>query len=216
MPHKTHLNSEMLEYVQLLEEQGPAGLHFLNARVPHRFTGVYRLEAGIMYNVFLHDQEGVVIPEFLKAVPLGESFCQFVLRDGLFCTSNTAQDSRLDGHKYQGVLGAYYGVPLLNNVGGTLWHAVSFRQRPSQPRRRRVRRAAAGCQDTSQLLVACQRHWGVKRPRALARSEQCAQGRFSNGNKGAGLFAHYHAFTAWVCTAEPKHFAMRFSAGDGL
>ena len=125
MPHKTHLNSELLEYVQLLDEQGPAGLDFLNARVPHRFTGLYRLEAGIMYNVFLHDKEGVVIPEFLKAVPLGESFCQFVLRDGLFCTSNTAEDSRLDGHKYQGVLGAYYGVPLLNNAGelyGTLCH----------------------------------------------------------------------------------------------
>ena len=48
-----------------------------------------------------------------------------MLRDGLFCTSNTAEDSRLDGHKYQGVLGAYYGVPLLNNAGklyGTLCH----------------------------------------------------------------------------------------------
>ena len=31
----------------------------------------------------------------------------------------------LDGHKYQGVIGAYYGVPLVNNYGdlfGTLCH----------------------------------------------------------------------------------------------
>lgn len=112
-------------YTIVLETNGPAGLDFLNARVIHRFTGVYRLEAGVMYNVYLHDKQGEIIPEFLKAVPLGESFCQFVLRDGHFCTSCTAKDERLDGHKYQGVLGAYYGVPLLDNTGslwGTLCH----------------------------------------------------------------------------------------------
>lgn len=112
-------------YTEVLEAQGPAGLEFLNARVAHRFTAVYRLQGGVIHNVFLHDKLGEVMPEFLRAVPLGESFCQFVLRDGMFCTANTAQDARLHGHKYQGVLGAYYGLPLLDNAGelyGSLCH----------------------------------------------------------------------------------------------
>ena len=123
--YQAYIEEGLFGYTQILEAEGPAGLAYLNARVAHRFTGVYQLVNGVMYNVYLYDKLGEIIPEFLKAVPLGDSFCQFVLRDGLFCTSNTAQDARLNGHKYQGVLGAYYGVPLLNNAGefyGTLCH----------------------------------------------------------------------------------------------
>ncbi|MBQ0132717.1 MAG: GAF domain-containing protein [Comamonas sp.] len=125
MKHQAYIEEGLLGYTQVLERQGPAGLDFLNARVEHRFTGVYQLVAGVMHNVYLHDKQGEIIPEFLKAVPLGDSFCQFVLRDGLFCTVNSGLDQRLQGHKYQGVIGAYYGVPLLNNAGelyGTLCH----------------------------------------------------------------------------------------------
>lgn len=123
--HQAYIEEGLFGYTQILEAEGPAGLAYLNARVEHRFTGVYQLVNGEMHNVYLYDKLGEIIPEFLKAVPLEDSFCQFVLRDGLFCTSNTALDARLNGHKYQGVLGAYYGVPLLNNAGelyGTLCH----------------------------------------------------------------------------------------------
>ena len=125
MPYTAYVDAGIRAYEQVLEIHGPAGLDFLNARVPHRFTGVYRLENGVMYNVYLHDKAGEVIPEFLKAVPLGDSFCQFVLRDGFFCTSDTLANPMLNGHKYQGVIGAYYGVPLVDNYGalyGTLCH----------------------------------------------------------------------------------------------
>lgn len=86
---------------------------------------MYRLEDGVLHNVYLHDKEGEVIPDFLQAVPLGDSFYQFVLRDREFRTCDTAREPMLDGHKYQGVIGAYYGVPLVNNYGdlfGTLCH----------------------------------------------------------------------------------------------
>ena len=125
MTHQRYVEEGLHRYKQVLERQGPAGLDFLNARVEHRFTGVYQLVDGVMRNVYLHDKQGEIIPEFLKAVPLADSFCQFVLRDGFFCTANSALDPRLQGHKYQGVLGAYYGVPLLDNAGnlfGTLCH----------------------------------------------------------------------------------------------
>lgn len=123
--HNEYVEEGLLGYTRVLDVHGPAGLDFLNARVAHRFTGVYQLVSGVLHNTYLHDKQGEIIPEFLQAVPLADSFCQFVLRDGLFCTVNTALDGRLDGHKYQGVLGSYHGVPLLNNAGelyGTLCH----------------------------------------------------------------------------------------------
>lgn len=117
---------EALEaYKALLEATGPAGLAFLNARVPHRYTAVYRLDGAVLRNVHLFDKEGVVTPDFLETVPLQDSFCQFVMRDGGFTCNDTAGDRRLDGHKYQGVMGSYHGLPLLDNHGelyGTLCH----------------------------------------------------------------------------------------------
>lgn len=102
-----------------------AALGRLNARVPHRYTAVYRLDSGKLKNLFLHDKTGQARPEYLAEVDLGTSFCQFVLRDGFFKTENSATDTRLDGHPYQGVMVSYHGVPLLDNSGelfGSLCH----------------------------------------------------------------------------------------------
>jgi len=101
------------------------GLQFLNAPISHRYTAIYRLEDGFLENIDLVDKQDEVKPEFLKTVPLGDSFCQFVLRDGVFRTSDTGAESMLDGHKYKGVLLSYTGVPIVGNDGslyGTLCH----------------------------------------------------------------------------------------------
>lgn len=113
------------QYESILRREGPAGLAFLNARVPHRYTAVYRLSGGVLHNLHVFDKQGEVVPEFPAAVPLGDSFCQFVLRDGDFRTVDTAHDQRLDGHRYQGAIGSYHGLPLLDNSGdlsGTICH----------------------------------------------------------------------------------------------
>jgi hypothetical protein len=124
---ETHvfLSEVARQYQAVLERDGPAGLGFLNARVPHRYSAVYQLSAGVLRNLYLFDKLGEVTPQFLEAVPLQESFCQFVLRDGAFATADTAADRRLDGHKYQGVMGSYHGLPVLDNFGqlsATLCH----------------------------------------------------------------------------------------------
>lgn len=109
----------------VLQSKGPPALDFLNARVPHRYTGVYRLAEGFLHNLYLHDKLGQVTPEFLQVVPFEDSFCQFVLREGVFLVEDSGGDRRLDGHKYQGVMVAYHGVPLLDDRGelfGTLCH----------------------------------------------------------------------------------------------
>lgn len=102
-----------------------AGLRFLNQRVPHRFTGVYQLRDATLHNVGLFDKLGEVAPEALLAVPLTSSFCQFVLRDGRMLIGHSAQDERLNGHPYQGIVNSYVGLPLTHtgdDLQGTLCH----------------------------------------------------------------------------------------------
>ena len=117
-------NREVFE--QALESGGlQKALGFLNQRVEHRYTAVYRLKSGVLHNAYLEDKMQEMRPEYLEAVPLGTSFCQFVLRDGVFATANSAEDRRLDGHPYQGAMVAYTGVPLVDASGeliGTICH----------------------------------------------------------------------------------------------
>jgi GAF domain-containing protein len=124
-------------YAQLSEslETGglEAGLRFLNQRVDHRFTAVYRLEDNTLHNTALIDK---VDDDFdrsaLSAIPLGDSFCQFVMRDGFFRTSQTTGMDMLNGHPYQGVLESYVGLPIMTSADklyGTLCH-FDFGQTP--------------------------------------------------------------------------------------
>jgi hypothetical protein len=102
-----------------------AALTVLNRRVPHRFTAVYRLVGQSLHNVATADKHLHLDPLDLKVVPLKDSFCQFVLRDGLFLTRESGSDVRLDGHPYSGVVGCYVGVPVRSRDGklaGTLCH----------------------------------------------------------------------------------------------
>ncbi|MDM0073784.1 GAF domain-containing protein [Variovorax sp. J2P1-59] len=113
-------------FTATLQTEGPeAALAFLNAAVPHRYSAVYRLHGETLQNIYLHDKQGELRPEFLAIVPFEVSFCQFVLRDGFFRTDDSGKDSRLDGHPYQGMMVSYHGVPLTSATGeliGTLCH----------------------------------------------------------------------------------------------
>ncbi|RYF36045.1 MAG: GAF domain-containing protein [Comamonadaceae bacterium] len=109
-----------------LAAQGLRGaLGVLNRRVPHRFTAVYRLAGASLVNVATVDKHLHLDALDLKVVPLKDSFCQFVLRDGLFLTHDSGTDSRLAGHPYSGAVACYVGVPIRNREGalaGTLCH----------------------------------------------------------------------------------------------
>lgn len=111
---------------QLLADQGiPAVLAYLNSRVPHRYTGAYRIRADRVTSIYLHDKQGEFLPEDLVSVPFEASFCPFVVRDGWFRTNNSAADRRFMAHPGQEHTVSYHGVPLLNGVGeiaGTLCH----------------------------------------------------------------------------------------------
>ncbi|WP_066270611.1 GAF domain-containing protein [Hydrogenophaga palleronii] len=111
------------------------GLKVLNDGIAHRYTALYRLHDSMLKNVGLFDKAGEVRAEYLAVVPLESSFCQFVLRDGFFASSDTGEDRRLDGHVYQGKLMAYHGVPVRDRHGelfGTLCHFDMLRRDISQ------------------------------------------------------------------------------------
>ncbi|MCD6079580.1 MAG: hypothetical protein K0R89_3524 [Ramlibacter sp.] len=100
-------------------------LRVLNSRVPHRFTAVYRLDRHMLVNVGTFDKHMHLEALDLRAVPLKDSYCQFVLRDGLFLTDDSGKDVRLGGHPYAGIVGSYIGVPISRTPGsldGTLCH----------------------------------------------------------------------------------------------
>jgi GAF domain-containing protein len=118
-------NRSVAQFTQILLVDGPsAALLYLNDGVPHRYSAVYRIEEATLINVALHDKAGEMRPEFLAEVPFDVSFCQFVIRDGLFRTDDSATDHRLDGHPYQGVMLSYHGVPIIwqGEVWGTVCH----------------------------------------------------------------------------------------------
>jgi GAF domain-containing protein len=128
------MKNALMQLESVLSQRGcHAGLEFLNERVDHRFTAIYRLDNALMKNVDLVDKERIGLPD-LQEVPLGNSFCQYALRDGQFLTSASGDDRRLDGHPYQGVVGSYVGLPLLGNDGelwGTFCH-FDIANRPIQ------------------------------------------------------------------------------------
>ena len=122
------MNEALNTLTQILDAEGlEAGLKWLNNRVPHRWTAIYKLVDQTMCNTAIVDKQAQADHSALSMVPLQDSFCQFAMRDGQFVAENTGQDSdvRLQGHAYRGVLNAYVGLPLMINqrtMYGTLCH----------------------------------------------------------------------------------------------
>lgn len=120
----THTNLVQLE--EILKTKGlRSGLEFLNSRVPHRCTAIYRLSQGDLEMVELVDKLNDPATAALRAVPYSQSFCQAVAGGGPLMTSNSLLEPRLDGTTYQGVITSYVGLPLSRGAGdlvGTLCH----------------------------------------------------------------------------------------------
>jgi hypothetical protein len=127
VPTPTSVETALRGAEAALAHSGLLGvLQFLNRRVPHRFTALYRLEHGtVLRSVGVVDKHLHLDELDLRSVPLRDSFCQFVLRDGVFLTENSGSDVRLDGHPYSGIVGCYVGVAvkrLGSGLAGTLCH----------------------------------------------------------------------------------------------
>lgn len=139
--------NEVVEAIdELIESDGVhAALAFLNARSPHRFTGVYRLDPPTLRNVRLYDRENPEL-EIGKDTPLRETYCSITGSTAdPFATADARADERLAEHLARESVLSYCGVPLLDEAGeavGTLCH-FDFTPRPIPTSEVAIMRAVA-------------------------------------------------------------------------
>ncbi|SFQ75256.1 GAF domain-containing protein [Variovorax sp. OK605] len=114
------MNPSPLAQLQLiLQSTGlRAGLEFLNRRVPHRYTIVYKFDGDAFYGMVVVDKLGEPVPALFNKVPFDDSFCRYTVGEGVFSTACSPQDSRLDGHIHQANVQSYCGLPVTNPQGG--------------------------------------------------------------------------------------------------
>lgn len=127
------LKDQLVQFEHAVAEGGlRAGLQFLNLRVPHRCTVVYKVDGDNLEMVELVDKLGNPATAVPAPVQLSQSFCQATLLYGQLVTSDSESDKRLDGKTYQGVIKSYVGLPLSHSRGtlfGTLCH-YDFTEQP--------------------------------------------------------------------------------------
>lgn len=111
--------------VVLADEGVHAALAFLNARAPHRFTGIYRLDSPTLRSVSLFDRSNPLLQVGADA-PLRETYCSITGQGGAhFSTPDSRSDEGLEDHPARDSTLSYCGVPLLDESGkaiGTLCH----------------------------------------------------------------------------------------------
>ncbi len=122
-----------LAFEQALHQTGLHGaLRFLNARTPHRFTGLYRYDGPILRNIALFDQFN---PDEVKGddAPVENTFCSLVPGSGGSLAFAEARTDPRVSHIRTPVV-SYCGVQLRDGDGvpfGTLCH---FDLKPCEPR----------------------------------------------------------------------------------
>lgn len=120
-------------FEHVLHETGLHGaLRFLNARTPHRFTGVYRYDGAMLRNVALFDQFN---PDHIRGddAPMGNTFCSLVPRfGGALAFADASSDPRVS-HVGTPVV-SYCGVQLRDGDGEPLGTLCHFDLKPCEPR----------------------------------------------------------------------------------
>lgn len=120
-----HTENDFAQFSSILGERGiHAALRFLNARTPHRYTGIYRYDGDVLRNEFLYDQ---FVPEGVKGgdVPMAQAYCASVGQQRSTVEfSDVHADDRIPVREGSAVV-SYCGVMLADADGepyGTLCH----------------------------------------------------------------------------------------------
>lgn len=119
------ISTSLSELQDVLNTHGLiAGLKFMNARVPHRFTAVYQLSDAYLRRLGYVDKEGGLGLDSAK-VPFKDSFCELAVSQGLLLVTDSAADARLHQRPNPFMIGSYVGLPLSTEPGmlyGTFCH----------------------------------------------------------------------------------------------
>lgn len=105
-------------------------LRYLNARTPHRFTGIFRFDEQTLENIYLVDREAAYAEPW-PSFPVRESYCSFVQGTGdPFVIGDAPDDRRADGHPAQHRVISYCGVPIRLADGLLLASLCHFDYKP--------------------------------------------------------------------------------------
>ena len=106
-----------------LRERGLRGaLWFLNARTPHRFTGVFRFDGAMLRSVALVDKWDPLV-EVGEDVPIASAYCAHLRRTGQpLEVQHGPSDARTPWMSESAVL-SYCGAPILDGKGEP-WGAI--------------------------------------------------------------------------------------------
>lgn len=100
-------------------------LEYLNSLTTHRFTGIYRFDAGWVVSVALWDRQTPTLTIGAN-VKMKESYCWLTgLGDATYVIEDAASDPRLNGHAARDEVRSYAAVLLRDKAGrpwGTLCH----------------------------------------------------------------------------------------------
>jgi hypothetical protein len=112
------ISTPLQQLESVLTEDGlHAGLIFLNTRVAHRCTAVYKLDGHVLHLVALVDKLDDKSSFWPSDVPLADSFCQFVVKNGPLLVINAKNDPRVIASPYRGPVVGYVGLPLIRGPG---------------------------------------------------------------------------------------------------
>lgn len=122
--HKFASSAEHVLHV-LWSDGIEAALRLMNSRVPHRYTAIFRCQGDHVRVVCSVDKTHSVWPEALTEFPLGDSFCQFVMRDSFLRVDDAIHEPLLAGSPYQSRIRSYHALSLTmlsGEVVGTVAH----------------------------------------------------------------------------------------------
>lgn len=88
-----------------------AALKYLNGRIDHRFTAIYKFQGPTQRAVFLYDKQGQSGTRF-NAIPTSESLGQFITVSQPFGVTNSATDPFLSENGHSSLVTSFYGVAL--------------------------------------------------------------------------------------------------------
>jgi hypothetical protein len=120
------LNNAVQERLRLLVEAGATAevLTLLNSRTSHRYSALYRLDAGLLHRVCLIDKRGGHGMGYKEAINVATSVSQFALRDGEFVSVDTLVDPRLQGLDHKFVLAKSYAAMRVMDASQKPWGLI--------------------------------------------------------------------------------------------
>ena len=88
-----------------------AALKYLNGRIDHRFTAIYKFQGPTQRAVFLYDKQGQSGSRF-NAIATSESLGRFITVSQPFGVTNSATDAFLSENSHHCLVTSFYGVAL--------------------------------------------------------------------------------------------------------